>query len=449
MKNIFFSTQKKMTTYNVILAMTRNGGIGLRDTLPWRVPEELALFRQITLDSILIVGRKTALSLPLLPRRTVLVLSKQEGCFHSILDAVRHANTTYPGKKIFVAGGKSLYEECFQHPGDVSKVYISVMKQDYECDTFVKFFPGDWLVETEKDYTDFTHRILTFSSEGERNYLHLLKEISDTGSVRKGRNGETKSLFGKHLSFDLSKGFPLLTTKKMFLRGIIEELLFFIRGQTNSKILEEKGVNIWKGNTSRAFLDSLGMKDREEGDMGPLYGYQWRHFNAPYRTPSGEGLDQLRKVVEQIREDPYSRRILLTDFNPLQAEEGVLYPCHSIIIQFYVREGKLDMTCYNRSQDVFLGTPFNIASSALFLTLIARITTLEPGRLSMFLGDTHIYSSHYTLVEDQLNRFVYRFPELRITKEIKEIEDLEKLAFSDFFLGRYVCSPAIKAEMVA
>jgi thymidylate synthase len=307
------------------------------------------------------------------------------------------------------------------------------------------------------------------SHTDEVQYLNLLREIQSTGVLKKGRNGYTKSLFGKHLKFDVSERFPLLTTKKMFFRGIVEELLFFIRGETDSKKLEEKGINIWKGNTERGFLDAIGMKERKEGIMGPLYGYQWRHFNAEYDGTTGTpthathalsvgacaqgvgGLDQLANVIHLIKTQPESRRILLTDFNPLQASQGVLYPCHSIIIQFYVDEtsSSLDMFCYNRSQDVFLGTPFNIASSALFLILIAKITGLCPRFLHMSLGDTHIYSQHEEPVSLQLSRQPYVFPVLNITKEIKNLEDVEKLTFQDFKLEEYQSHPSIKAEMVA
>jgi thymidylate synthase len=238
----------------------------------------------------------------------------------------------------------------------------------------------------------------------------------------------------------------------MFLRGIVEELLFFIRGETDSKILENKNVNIWKGNTDRKFLDSVGMEDRKEGIMGPLYGYQWRHFNADYdennTTPLDKGIDQLQNVIDTIKRDPSSRRILLTSYNPCQSKQGVLYPCHSIIIQFYVSEEFLDMYCYNRSQDLFLGVPFNIASSSLLLLLIAKVVNLTPRYLNIGMGDIHIYKQHYEAVETQLDRLPYRFPKIEI-KDVKSLKDIENLKYEDFILIDYLHYPVIKSEMIA
>jgi len=239
----------------------------------------------------------------------------------------------------------------------------------------------------------------------------------------------------------------------MFMKGVVEELLFFLRGETDSKLMEAKGVNIWKGNTERKFLDSLGMKERKEGLMGPMYGYQWRFYGAKYDEITGKpleaGVDQLRLIVDTIRKDPGSRRILMTDFNPFQAIQGVLYPCHSIVLQFYVDDGFLDMFCYNRSQDLFLGVPFNIASSALLLTIVAKVTGLVARNLHMSLGDIHIYKEHYDVVAEQLTRHRYCFPSLIITRECKEIEDIEKLCYEDFKIEKYMFNPPIKAGMIA
>ena len=290
----------------------------------------------------------------------------------------------------------------------------------------------------------------------ETNYLTLLSDVFNNGNLQIGRNGNTKSMFGKTLDFDLRLGFPLLTTKNMFFRGIFEELLFFIKGETDSKLLEEKKIHIWNGNTNRQFLDSTGKSNRKEGIMGPMYGYQWRHFNSEYdettsKPKNSHSFDQLEKVIKKIREEPQSRRILLTDYNPLQADEGVLYPCHSIIIQFYVNNGYLDMFCYNRSSDLFHGLPFNIASSSLLLFLIAKITDLIPRKFILSLGDCHIYEEHFEAVKEQLLRTPYDFPQIEIDEKIKlnELNDIEKLKFSDIILTNYTSHPSIKAKMVS
>lgn len=288
-------------------------------------------------------------------------------------------------------------------------------------------------------------------------YLNLLNEIRHA-PLRQTRNSLTKSLFCRHLSFDLTKGFPLLTTKKMFWKGILEEFLFFIHGETDTRILEQKGIRIWSGNTSRSFLDDLGMYRRPEKQMGPMYGYQWRFFNAEYDEASGKplekGIDQLVQVIEQIRKDPHSRRHLLTDYNPSQAKQGVLYPCHSLMIQFYAEDDQLSMFCYNRSSDVFLGLPFNIASSALLLSVVAMLTGRKPHLLHLSLGDCHIYQDHEEAVEKQLDprRFYWKPSQLEITgidtqNDLKET--LDHLSSEQFTLKNYKSHGSIYAPMIA
>lgn len=287
----------------------------------------------------------------------------------------------------------------------------------------------------------------------EEQYLNLLNKILLNGDFRNTRNSKTYSLFSENFKIDLRDGFPLLTTKKMFIRGIIEELIFFLNGETNSKILENKNVNIWKGNTSRQFLDSLDMNNRKEGLMGPMYGYQWRFFNAKYNEDNGKnidnGIDQLENVINLIKNEPFSRRILLTSYNPSQSNQGVLYPCHSLICQFYCdSENNLDMFCYNRSQDVFHGVPFNIASSSLLLMIIANITNKNPRYVNISMGDVHIYESHIESVKLQLQRNAYKLPKLIIKKKLKNLNDIENLNFNDFELIDYISHPSIKVDMV-
>lgn len=436
--------------YNIIVASTPSLGIGKVGTMAWKCIEELRLFRNLTMNNVLIVGRTTYQSLPLLKDRTLFCVSRTYNTKHnnecvfvkSVEEAIRLANEQYPNKEIFVAGGGHIYNYCFANLlSSLKKLYISRMDTEHSCDVFIKFNIDDFVIEKEQKYTEFTHEVLRYEPKNEKGYLDLMKETKNA-KLRATRNGNVYSLFGRTLEFNLLNGFPLLTTKKMFTKGIIEELLFFVRGHTNTKFLEEQGINIWKGNTSRTFLDNLGFKDRKEGEMGPMYGYQWRNFNSANH-------DQLKEVVKSIRTDPNSRRHLLTDFNPLQAHLGVLYPCHSIIIQFYVEDEFLDMSVYNRSQDLFLGTPFNIASSALFMELIARITCLKARKLVMNLGDVHIYENHLEAVETQIKRRRYAFPQLVIKKEIQEIEDIETMSHVDFVFENYNFHPVIKAEMIA
>jgi thymidylate synthase len=443
--------------YQIITACTKQYGIGRDNDLPWHCPEEFKLFREKTQNSILVCGRKTTDNLPSLPERIVYTVSKSNGSLEFQLSRLRN---TYPDKNIFIAGGGEIYDYTLRKlPHLVCKFHISIMKEDSVCDTYItEFKKAEWVILEEYDYPAFTHYVLKYDPR-ESQYTELIKCIPKT--FRTTRNSETASVFGKNFKFDLSDGsFPLITTKKMFFRGVVEELLFFIRGQTDSKLLEAKGVNIWRPNTTREFLDSNGFKDRREGLMGPMYGFQWRSFNCMYDEETGEKLtegvdqprqsvDQLQNVIDLIRNDPTSRRIVMTSFNPRQAWQGVLYPCHSLVVQFYVSDqNSLDMYCYNRSQDLFLGTPFNIASSALLLLLIAKITNKNVGTLHMSLGDVHIYKSHYDIALSQSERVPYPFPKLTF-RDVKTLQDIEGMTYNDFTLENYKSHPALKAEMVA
>ena len=275
--------------------------------------------------------------------------------------------------------------------------------------------------------------------KNEEGYLNLIKDIFENGVDCVDRTGiGTTSVFGKSISFDLTDNkLPMLTSKKLFARGVIEELLFFIRGDTNSKLLEEKNVNIWKGNTSRAFLDSKNLKDYPEGEMGPMYGYQWRNFN---------GVDQLQNCLNLIKNDPNSRRIMVTAYNPSVSDKCVLDPCH-LFFQFYVKNGELSCQWYQRSVDVGLGLPFNILSYAILTHLMAKASGLKAKELIFVGGDTHIYLNHKDALKQQLQRSIYAMPTLEIKKSISSIEDMESLEFSDFEILNYQSHPTIKMDM--
>ena len=287
----------------------------------------------------------------------------------------------------------------------------------------------------------------------ENAYLDLLKNILDNGTTKQDRTGVgTIGIFGSQLKFSLENNtLPLLTTKKMFLRGIVEELLFFIRGETDTKKLEAKGVNIWKGNTSRDFLDKRGLGYLPEGDMGKGYGFQWRNFNgtrksSEYKNHPRDGVDQLSKALEMIRNEPNSRKIIVSAWNPGQLDQMALEPCHCFI-QFQVDNGKLNLMWFQRSVDSFLGLPFNICSYAILNMLFAKAANLEPGDLVFSGGDTHCYLNHISQIKEQITREPYNFPKIIINKSISSIEDMEDLSFEDFKLHNYQCHPSIKAEM--
>lgn len=296
----------------------------------------------------------------------------------------------------------------------------------------------------------------------EYKYLHLLEDIMEYGIQKGDRTGVgTKSIFGTQLKFDLTKGFPLLTTKKTFLRGIFEELMWFIRGETDSKLLEEKKVNIWKGNTTREFLDNRGLNSYPEGLAGPIYGFQWRNFNGTYRVARSSmeatrgkefiftqtnGVDQLANVVNTIKTNPNDRRMIISAWNPQQIELMTLPPCH-ILIQFQVSDGKLNCSFTMRSTDVFLGLPFNIASYALLTHMVASITGYDVGTLTYNGGDTHIYNNHFEQVKEQISRTPFQFPTFKITKKVSSLDDLETLDYGDIVIDNYEHHPAIKAPM--
>lgn len=261
-----------------------------------------------------------------------------------------------------------------------------------------------------------------------KQYLDLLRHIMEHGTVKSDRTGVgTKSVFGYQMRFNLAEGFPLLTTKKVHLRSIIHELLWFIAGDTNIKYLHDNKVTIWD-----EWAD-------ENGDLGPVYGHQWRSW----ATPQGGKIDQLANVVEQLKKNPNSRRHIVSAWNPGEVDNMALPPCHAMF-QFYVADNKLSCQLYQRSADVFLGVPFNIASYALLTQMIAQVCGYELGEFVHTLGDTHIYLNHFEQVETQLSREPRELPKMEINPNVKSIFDFK---YEDFNLINYDPHPVIKAPI--
>ena len=261
-----------------------------------------------------------------------------------------------------------------------------------------------------------------------RQYLDLLNRILDEGVEKGDRTGTgTTSVFGHQLRFDLARGFPLLTTKKLHLRSIIHELLWFLKGETNTAYLKENGVGIWD-----EWAD-------EDGNLGPVYGHQWRSWGAA----GGGTIDQVSQVVEQIRENPDSRRLIVSAWNVGELESMALPPCH-LLYQFYVADGRLSCQLYQRSADVFLGVPFNIASYALLLLMVAQVSELEPGDFVHTFGDVHLYSNHIEQARLQLSREPRELPTLKLNREV---DDIFSFRFEDFVLEDYDPHPHIKAPV--
>lgn len=261
-----------------------------------------------------------------------------------------------------------------------------------------------------------------------RQYLELMRHVLENGVRKDDRTGTgTVSVFGHQMRFDLAEGFPTVTTKKLHLRSIIHELLWFLRGDTNIRYLHENGVTIWD-----EWAD-------EDGDLGPIYGYQWRSWP----TPDGRHIDQIAEVVEQIRTRPDSRRLLVSAWNVADVESMALPPCHTMF-QFYVAEGRLSCQLYQRSADIFLGVPFNIASYALLTMMVARATDLEPGEFIHTLGDAHLYLNHLDQARLQLSREPFPLPRMNLNPEVKSLFDFR---YEDFELVDYRSHPAIKAPV--
>lgn len=517
--------------FNVILATDIRGGIGRMGQLPWKFTEDLKYFKHMTTNpvkkNVVIMGRKTLQSFNRvvgkytessdgiiidnyspLPNRINIIISRDDRMsqneeiyyvksFDKALEKAYSFNSD-----IWVIGGSEIYDMAFRHQ-DLNNIYLTKIDGDFDCDTFVNVpnhtIISENVIRAENKETNKYHNI-RFSElkpiyTAEQQYLKLLNKVLKTGKMRETRNGKTLSIFSEELKFDVSERFPLLTTKKMFLRGIIEELLFFIRGDTDTTKLSDKGVRIWEGNTSREFLDNMGFNDYKVGEMGPMYGYQWRFFNKIYNKLNCqifknymferrhndfnnwqyvidrsdyfwedfiidcknehmncpeccEYVDQFKNLIELIKKDKHSRRLLMTDFNPLQASEGVLFPCHSLILQFYCQDDKLSVKMYQRSADLFLGLPFNIASTTLLLYIVAKLVDMNPGYVSITLGDCHIYADHTEQVKRQLSRTPYREPTMTV-KDFTSIKKVENGTVDDFVLSDYECHKGIKATMIA
>jgi thymidylate synthase len=261
-----------------------------------------------------------------------------------------------------------------------------------------------------------------------KQYLDLMRHVREHGTFKSDRTGTgTYSVFGYQMCFNLADGFPMVTTKKLHLRSIIHELLWFIKGSTNIAYLKENGVSIWD-----EWAD-------ENGDLGPVYGYQWRSWPAP----DGRHIDQIANVIEMIKKNPDSRRLIVSAWNPALVDEMALPPCHALF-QFYVADGKLSCQLYQRSADIFLGVPFNIASYALLTMMVAQVTGYEPGEFIWTGGDSHLYANHLEQTDLQLTREPLPLPTMKLNPEVKDLFDF---TFDDFELVGYESHPHIKAPV--
>jgi len=460
--DIVFYTRKKMQPIHLILAIDENYGIGKNGGIPW--DSDLGYFKKITTTTqdprkknALVMGRLTYKSMPIfricMSRKCVVVTSTEyvpyASTSRSFQDAILECQNDESIENIFIIGGSDMYKEALDG-GFVDHIYLTRVRSSYDCDTSVpwlknvlsRYYKMSFIRQADR----FTYEV--YSQNGESEYIDLLKDIVKNGEERPNRTGvDTSSVFGRTIRFPFKDGFPLLTTKRVFWKGVIEELLWFLRGDTSSTRLSEKGVRIWEGNTSKEYMETRGL-GYDEGDCGPVYGYQWRHWNAEYSTCDdsyeGKGIDQIAQVIDGIKKDPYSRRHIISAWNVGQLDKMVLPPCH-VMCQFFVsKDGELSCQMYQRSADMFLGVPFNIASYAALTYIIARETGLEPKELIMCFGDAHIYSNHMDAVEEQLQREQRNFPTLSISSDAGSYDTLK---MEDFIIEGYNPHGTIKAPM--
>jgi dihydrofolate reductase/thymidylate synthase len=509
-----------MLEFNFIFCMDKDGGISKSGNIPWKIKEDVTYFKDVVTHktnskrNIVICGKKTFNQMGYFLNNLTIVLSKSlkdpSGNNNSVVNVVNVVNfesieTTLDFLKtqdygaIYICGGKKVYDEfyniCLKYPDQFrAKIYATIINKSYDCDNLLNEHLVNKVKIMQKKYDlnsfiehgikiihiedseqnkvevlflkpfDLTENFIKIHNQDELHYLKLIENILNAPE-KVGRNGTTRSMFGEMLKFKLDK-FPLLTTKRVFFKGVFEELMFFIKGDTNAKKLSEKDVKIWDLNTTKSFIQNCNL-DYEEGDMGPMYGFQWRHFNAEYKGMeydySETGYDQLTYVLNELKTNPSSRRIIMSTYNPAQASQGVLYPCHGIGIVFNTRLDETDLeknTYYlnvmqlQRSCDYFLGVPFNIASYSLLVYMICEVLNndvmckykYKTGELTMSLGDYHLYETHYKEAKRQLIRTPNEFPTLSFNKKIYKMEDF---TLQDINLSNYNCWPEIKAQMVS
>ena len=497
---------------NIIVGKDNNNNIGYQNKLIYGIPEDLQYFRNITSftkdknkKNAIIMGRKTWDSIPSkikpLKKRLNIILSRTERkenpespnneikWYSSLQKSIIGTRKNKNIENIFIIGGESLYKQTFQLLPIIDYLYITEINHDLQLPNPIKFpqynssnfylqsvyqqkyqnityLNNQTIAELTCRYCVYANKMVTkkvstlnyydlylyhnMLNTQEFQYLKLLNDLIVSGDKRQSRNSITYSNFGVRMEFDLKNNIiPALTTKKLAWKTVIKELLWFISGDTNNKTLTQQKVRIWNGNSSREYLDSIGLTEREEGDLGPIYGFQWRHSGAEYKDCltkyHNQGVDQLMECIRQIKENPYSRRMLVCAWNPKDLKLMALPPCH-VLFQWYVSsEGELSLQLYQRSGDMFLGVPFNIFSYSILIYMVAQVTGLKPGKFIHIIGDCHAYECHLDAIKTQLNRIPNQFPKLSINKKVTEID---KFTIDDFKLIDYCYHRPIKALMI-
>lgn len=469
--------EKFRDRFFISVAVSKNLVIGSNSNIPWKIRKDLEYFKQLTDGHIILMGRKTYESLPRrLSNRYHVVLSSQQHdsqlsptsdvFFSDNLDdclaKVYNMMELSADKKCFIIGGSSLFQQFSPH---VSKLYVTHVDKYIKGDTY--FFPSENLsmVEMKERFWDDHEKCYVTMLEyvwnkeqtnsHDAEYVRMLQDIIKNGKLRSDRTGTgTKGVFGRQLRFDLKDSIPILSTKLTAWKACLKELLWFMRGDTNAKHLQEQGVHIWDGNTSRKFLDQRGLHHMPEGDIGAGYGFQWRHFGSEYKTCNdtyhNQGIDQLQQVINALKSDPFSRRHVVSAWNPTALPNMALPPCH-IMFQFYVSEDDngqkwLSTHMYQRSVDCFLGLPFNILSYSLLTHMIAKMTDMLPNELVISTGDTHIYNDHLSQVMEQIDR-VPLAPAKVLLSDTLRMKTINEIVEEDVEIIGYFHHPALKGKM--
>lgn len=435
---------------SLIAAVDNSFGIGKDGTIPWVAHYDKDFFAKMTYGFTIIMGKNTYRSLPkYLNNRTHIVVSSTPlhdpniQQVQSVKEAIDKSGTT-----TYVIGGENIYRDALQY---ATHIYLTHIFGKFECDTFFPTLSWRWSITnwSEIHHDDTVNcRFLTITKNSkkvpdEKEYLDLLTNVYINGELKNDRTKTgTFTLFSNMMKFDLSDGYiPLLTTKRVPFRIVLEELLWFLRGETNAKPLQEKGVHIWDRNSTREFLDNRGLTSYPEGELGPIYGYQWRNFN-------GSGYDQIAQLEEQLKTDPKSRRMVVSAWNPQQLHEMALPPCHMLFQVYVSNDNRLHMRVDQRSADMFLGIPFNIASYGTLCVILAKRNGYYPGTLTLMTGDTHIYANHLQAVEEQLSREARMAPRIEVNDDIR-FKPINELSTKDFNIIGYFPAPTISAKMSA
>lgn len=460
-------------TIKFVACVEKTLGLGLENKIPWNLKGDLKFFKNLTLNSRVVMGRKTWDSLPSsvkpLPNRQNIVLTNNKNLFRKedniIFTNFKNFKKNYDtNQDYYVIGGEKIYN-LFQKELVAQYVYLTVINKKIECDTFFSALSSDYqivsvsekLTENGLEYRFLKYKLDPTKKNSEQVYLDRLSDVLETGQERPDRTGVgTLSKFGTMMEFDISENIPALTTKRLFYITCIKELIWFWSGNTNIKELQAQKVHIWDGNSTPEYLQRSGLTHLKSGDAGPIYSFQYRHFGAEYidcfTDYNGQGIDQLSVLIQNLKTDPFSRRHVVTAWNPKHINLGVLPPCHSFM-QFYVSLDKygnklLDCSLYSRSKDEFLGAPFNIFSYSLLTYIIAKKVGMKPNKLVIFTGDSHIYKNHVQQVKLQLSRKKRSLPVLLLDDSII-YKDFKDMKIKDFELVGYFPRESIKAEMAS